>query len=744
MEKFKYATAVDLRKGYYHIPLDKATQKLCTTVLPWGKYSYERLPMGIATSPDIFQKAMNDVFGDLDYVIVYLDDILILSNEDDTFDDHLAKLNEVFKRSHHMGMKINLLKTEFLKDELDYLGYTLSQSGIKPQAKKVEAIGRILPPKNRKQLKHFLGMINYYRDMWPKRSHVLAPLSALASPKAKWEWAQKEQLAFEEAKQMIQREAMLAYPDFSKKFHIYADASDTQLGGVIMQGNKPLAFYTRKLNSAQARYTTGEQELLSIVETLRTFEGILMGQQLVVHTDHLNLLYKKLASGRLVRWRMILEEYGPEIRHIDGVKNKVADALSRLEMASKPHDEINDTHHTVQLSYVTQREIDNESFPMHPPLIRKCQEDERSLRRLVNHDPHYQKLEVEGETLVHYRNRIYIPEQLRSRIMNWYHEYLVHPGKVRMLETMANIMYWPKMAEHVDRFVKSCHKCQIAKKNRKKYGHLPPKVAEVEPWRRVNVDLIGPYSVNTPTKKYSFRAMTMIDPATNWFEIAVIHDPNSEETQRNLDSFWLARYPRPQECGFDNGSEFKWLFKELCTNFGLKRKNTTDYNPQANSIIERVHQVIGDQMRTFELENREFTEAEKTFEPFLTACAYAIRSTFHTTYKASPGQLVFGRDMILPIKFKADWALITQQKQETINKSNRAENKKRIPHEYNIGDKVLLEKPGKLRKMSTPRTGPYRILRVFTNGTIIIDKGSFHQRVNIRRVTPYHEREENI
>ena len=489
--------------------------------------------MGIATSPDIFQKAMNDVFGDLDYVIVYLDDILILSNEDDTFDDHLAKLNEVFKRSHHMGMKINLLKTEFLKDELDYLGYTLSQSGIKPQAKKVEAIGRILPPKNRKQLKHFLGMINYYRNMWPKRSHVLAPLSALASPKAKWEWTQKEQLAFEEAKQMIQREAMLAYPDFSKKFHIYADASDTQLGGVIMQDNKPLAFYTRKLNSAQARYTTGEQELLSIVETLRTFEGILMGQQLVVHTDHLNLLYKKLASGRLVRWRMILEEYGPEIRHIDGVKNKVADALSRLEMASKPHDEINDTHHTVQLSYVTQREIDNESFPMHPPLIRKCQEEERSLRRLVNHDPNYQKLEVEGETLVHYRNRIYIPEQLRSRIMNWYHEYLVHPGKVRMLETMANIMYWPKMAEHVDRFVKSCHKCQIAKKNRKKYGHLPPKIAEVEPWRRVNVDLIGPYSVKTPTKKYSFRAMTMIDPATNWFEIAVIHDPNSKETQRN-------------------------------------------------------------------------------------------------------------------------------------------------------------------------------------------------------------------
>ena len=111
--------------------------------------------MGIATSLDIFQKAMNNVFGDLNYVIVCLDDILILSNQCDIFDDHQAKVNEVFKQSHHMGMKINLIKTKFLKDELDYLGYTLSQSGIKPQFKKVEAIGHILPPKNWKQLNTF-------------------------------------------------------------------------------------------------------------------------------------------------------------------------------------------------------------------------------------------------------------------------------------------------------------------------------------------------------------------------------------------------------------------------------------------------------------------------------------------------------------------------------------------------------------------------------------------------------------
>ena len=134
--------------------------------------------------------------------------------------------------------------------------------------------------------------------------------------------------AFDEAKRMIKKETMLAYPKFGEVFHIYADASDTQLGGVIMQNDKPLAFYTRKLNQAQSKYSTGEQELLSLVETLKSFENILMGQKLVVHTDHLNLLYKKLASARLIRWRMLLEEYGPKVEHLmiiisKQLKNKI-------------------------------------------------------------------------------------------------------------------------------------------------------------------------------------------------------------------------------------------------------------------------------------------------------------------------------------------------------------------------------------------------------------------------------------
>jgi len=739
MEKFKFATAVDLRKGYYHIPLDKATQKLCTTVLPWGKYSYERLPMGIATSPDIFQKAMNDIFGDLDYVLVYLDDILILSNDEDTFAQHLDKVKTVFARLHHMGMKVNLQKTEFFKQELEYLGYLLTPHGIKPLPKKVEAITRILPPKTKRQLRRFLGMVNYYRDMWKRRSHILAPLSKLISQKVKWNWGEEEQKAFEEAKRMIKQETMLAYPKFNEPFHIYTDASDTQLGGVIMQDNKPLAFYTRKMNSAQSNYSTGEQELLSIVETLKQFENILMGQRLIVHTDHLNLLYRKLASSRLVRWRMLIEEYGPEFRHIKGEKNVVADALSRLQMTPKQHDELKWEPEKDQMSYVTEEDILEEVFPMSPKELFAHQQKDKSLLSKLKDDPLYHTVKVEGKHLIHYKEKIVVPATLKERVMYWFHTYLVHPGSTRMLKTIQSTMYWSKMREDIDKYVKTCEVCQLTKKQRKKYGHLPAKQAEVKPWKRVNVDLIGPYTIKTKRKSYELRAMTMIDPATSWFEIARIHTKSSEEAQRIFDSTWLARYPRPKEIGFDNGGEFKQLFRELCDNMGIKQKPTTDYNPQSNAVLERIHQVLGNQLRSFELEDRPLTKEELTFEPFLTACAYAIRCTYHTTLQATPGQLVFGRDMILPVKFNADWALIAQRKQDQIDSSNRAENSKRIDYTYKVGDKVLLTKPGILRKLATPRTGPFEVQQVFSNGTINIRRGAIIQRVNIRRVSPFHE-----
>ena len=213
-----------------------------------------------------------------------------------------------------------------------------------------------------KELRHFLGMVQYYRDMWVKRSEMLAPLSDLVAEcgetkttkknkvkKAPWKWDPIHQAAFDCVKATIAKEVVLAYPDFSKPFEIYTDASTLQLGAVITQDNRPIAFFSRKLSETQTRYTVTEIELLAIVETLKEFKGMLWGQIIKVYTDHKNLTRDALGltSDRVHRWRLLLEEYAPEIVYIKGTHNTVADAISRLEYNPKLNS-TNEYNHAMQ------------------------------------------------------------------------------------------------------------------------------------------------------------------------------------------------------------------------------------------------------------------------------------------------------------------------------------------------------------------------------------------------------------
>jgi RNase H-like domain found in reverse transcriptase len=202
----------------------------------------------------------------------------------------------------------------------------------------VEAILRLKEPKNKRQLRHFLGMVNYYHDMWRRRSDLLAPVTQLVSNSETFQWTTVHQEAYNEVKPVISKETLLSFPDFNKPFHVYTDASKYQLGSIIMQDDKPLAFYSRKLNPAQKRYTTGEQELLSVVETLKEFRTLLYGQRVIVHTDNKNIIYGNLANNCIARWQLLLEEYSPEIRHIKGKDNVIADTLSRMDATENSAD----------------------------------------------------------------------------------------------------------------------------------------------------------------------------------------------------------------------------------------------------------------------------------------------------------------------------------------------------------------------------------------------------------------------
>lgn len=298
-----------------------------------------------------------------------------------------------------------------------------------------------------------------------------------------------------------------------------------------------------------------------------------------------------------------------------------------------------------------------EHFPTGPKVMRKAQKkDESFLRDLKTSKRDCTTIAVEGTELPSFQGKTAVPCHPHGRMVAWHHKHLVHPGAERLHKTINQTLWWPDLCTDCRKWVKSCHTCQLTKKTgRKKHGKLPPKKAkELVPWNRVDLDCIGPLSVTTTSvKECQLKASTMIDPATGYLEMVDLPEIDSKSCVDAFDDVWLSRCPRPQHLGCNNGKKFKKTFEDMRTTHEMDPHRTATENPQANGITERVHGVLNDCLRTFELDEREL-DSHQPWREFLSATAFAIRSTHHTALEATPAQLVFNGDMFLPIKFTTD------------------------------------------------------------------------------------------
>jgi len=691
---YRYFTKLDLTMQYYALELDDEGKDLCTIVTPFGKYRYRRLPMGLKISPDVAQSIMEEILGDLD-VEVYIDDIAVFSKD---YDEHMDKVNEVLKRLEATGFKINPLKCEWCVAETDFLGYWLTPSGIKPWKKKIDAILRMKPPSNVKELRSFLGAVTYYRNMWPRRSHLLTPLSNLTG-KTTFQWTNECQQAFDTMKSILSTDVLLSYPDHNQPFEIFSDASDYQMGAAIMQNGKPVAYWSRKFTTTQKNYTTMEKELLAVVMCLKEFRTMLMGAKITVFTDHKNLTFRTLNPQRVLRWKIFLEDFSPVFKYIEGKNNVLADCFSRLPRMEPPsegksigpgkgkviafdqipkqieRDEIDEAYNydmeynVSDLNGISQNTkscfasesknyfYDDEEildmFVNHPTLevmpnpitIRNIQQHQfvdLDLNRLHQQEPNrFPTKFVQDRPVICFQ-----PDINNANIWTIaLPSSLIQPTIQWYHETLGhcgiNRLYESiKQHFYVPGLKQKCetYRCENCQKNKligAGYGLLPPREAPMMPWSEVMVDLIGPWKIQINDEAIYFNALTCIDPVTNLVEIIRIENKTAEHVARKFEECWLNRYPRPNKCIHDNGGEFiGWEFQNKLTQCGIEDKPTTSRNPQANAVCERLHQTVANVLRTTIAQ-----QPPQNIHQATAAIDYALSTTMHVTRCATSRSL---------------------------------------------------------------------------------------------------------
>ena len=331
----KIFSNIDLRSGYHHIPIKPEDQYKTAFITDSGLYEWTRLTFGFCNGPAAFQRAMDRIFEGLEFVVIYLDDVIICSKNEQ---EHLRHLSQVFERVRKYQLKLRLIKCKFFAAEIKYLGLIVNKSGIKCDTSYVHKLTKMRTPSNGKELARFLGMVQWLGRFIPNLSKLTCHFSSLKS-QDKFKWAEKEDELFIALKTAIENTNILRHPDFTKEFYVQTDASHRAIGAVLLQdfGNgtlEPIEFASRKLHKNELQWHVSEKELIAIVFALNKWIRYLLPRHFTVFTDHKNLeelfaVSKRRKNQKLHRWVIMLQQFDFTARYLPGEENYIADYLSR-------------------------------------------------------------------------------------------------------------------------------------------------------------------------------------------------------------------------------------------------------------------------------------------------------------------------------------------------------------------------------------------------------------------------------
>ena len=332
----KFISELDITKAYHQIKLHVDSKKYTAFPTSKGLMQYVRMPFGLVTAGATYIRLMNKVLWDLKDVVAYFDNIYVISV---TWDNHLKTLTLALDRLRQHGLTARPRKCNLGFQEINYLGFRVGNNQICPNVERVKAIQILEPPKTKKQLRSFLGMISFYRRFLPNLSTVTAKLTDLLRKGAKEpiQWGQEDKSLFEQVKDMLASPPVLMLPDLTKPFCLRTDASMYGMGAMLFQywDNEPMpvAYASQKFLDREKNYCTTERECLAIVWAINKFQYYLRGREFILETDHHPLVYLETFKGsnsRLLRWALSLQPYKYKVVYISGKDNHGADLLSRV------------------------------------------------------------------------------------------------------------------------------------------------------------------------------------------------------------------------------------------------------------------------------------------------------------------------------------------------------------------------------------------------------------------------------
>ncbi|XP_064212700.1 uncharacterized protein K02A2.6-like [Tribolium castaneum] len=713
----KWFTKLDFSSGFWQLKLSPQSRKYTCFLTPFGRYVYKRIPFGITSAPEVFQKTISGVIGKLkmEHVHVHADDILITGRNEA---DHDTNVNKVLTLLSDHGLTLNKSKCEFKTNKTLYLGYLISENGVQADPKSVEAINNYPAPSSVTEVRTFLGMVNYVSKFIVNTSKKTQSLRELLHKDKQFVWTDKHQADFEKLKSEIASSRVLAKFSTDKKSRVSADASSFGLGAVLEQlqsdGNwKPTYFCSRTLEPCEQAYAQIEKEALAITWACERLENFLLGAHFEIHTDHkpltVILATKELnkLSNRLQRFRMRLLKFNYTIEYVPGKTFFVPDALSRAPIQGRirHQDPLLEDIQNLYINFVM-REVVTEicsteeikSYQNKDPTYSKLKEYVKNgWPQKHKSDPlvskffsHQQDLSI-AHDIVCYKDRVVIPGPLQKKCLYVLHD--GHFGINKCLDRAKATVWWPGITRELKEVVGKCEIC--IKLRRPTVDPMLPSEVPSRPWQTIGADL-AEYHEST--------YLVVQDYYSKYPEIRKLRTTKAKvviETFKEM----FARHGIPEVVRSDNGKQFDCHeYRTFSRKYGFKLITSSPHYQQSNGQAESAVKLLKTILR-------------KNEDPYLALLTY--RNT-PTKCGLSPAQLLFGRNLrdrlprlpsgLKPATIDHDTVRQTLINNQAEQKSNYDKRHRVTKEEKNLkeGDRVWIinmQKEGEVqRRCEEPRS----------------------------------------